>query len=323
MMTRRESRRSGTALVPLFLLALACLLPAPKVRAESLDYQLEPRQIAADTWVLIGKTEDFSRSNGGNIVNTAFVVTADGVVIIDSGPSRRYAEQMRQAISRITPKPVIRVFNTHHHPDHFLGNQVFADAPVAAMAATISGQKEFGGAFADNLYRLSGDWMLGTEAVAASVPVSVGVYAVGGHQFEFIGLSGHTEADLVILDRSTGALFAGDLVFYNRAPTTPHADIARWLAALDRLETIAFRTMIPGHGEPVDDGRAVVQTRRYLRWLASTLQRAADRGDEMTEILALPVPPEFAAIALVREEFSRSVAHLYRGYETASLSRQR
>jgi quinoprotein relay system zinc metallohydrolase 1 len=311
---------AGGVFVPLML---GAVLHAPQVAAEGLDYGLLPRKIADDTWVLIGKTEDFSRSNGGNIVNTAFVVTAEGVVVIDSGPSRLYAEQMRRAIARITPKPVIRVFNTHHHPDHFLGNQVFADVPTAALASTITGQRQEGAAFTDNVYRLSGDWIKGTESTPAREAVGPGVSVIGNHEFELIALSGHTDGDLVILDRSTGVLFAGDLVFYNRAPTTPHATVGQWFAALDRLDAISYRTMVPGHGDPVGDGRAVRQTRSYLRWVESTLRQAAERGDEMAEVLGLPVPAEFAAIPLSREEFARSVAHLYRRYEAATLSSSR
>lgn len=306
-----------------FVAGTLVLVGAAAMAAESFDYGLVPRQVADDTWVLLGKTEDFSRSNGGNIVNTAFVVTTEGVVVIDSGPSRLYAEQMLAAIARITPKTVIRVFNTHHHPDHFLGNQVFADVPTAALAETIAGQKQEGGAFTDNVYRLSGDWLKGTEPVAAREPVRAGEYLIGGHAFELIALAGHTQGDLVILDRSTGVLFTGDLVFYNRAPTTPHASVAQWQAALDRLDTLSYTTMVPGHGEPVNDGRAIEQTRRYLRWVDSALRQGADRGEEMTEILSLALPADFAALPLVREEFARSVAHLYRRYEAGTLKRSR
>lgn len=306
-----------------FAVLLCGLLAGAAVAADDLDYGLAPRKVAEDTWVLIGKTEDFNRANGGNIVNTAFIVTTEGVVVIDSGPSRRYAQQMRRAIARVTEKPVIRVFNTHHHPDHFLGNQAFAGIPTAALAATIAGQREEGGAFTDNVYRLSGDWIKGTEPVPAGEALRPGVQSIGGHELELISLSGHTSGDLVVLDRSTGVLFAGDLVFYQRAPTTPHASIAQWLAALDRLAAVPYRLLVPGHGDPVGDGRAIEQTRRYLVWLEDALRRAAERGDEMSELFGLAIPAEFAAIPLAREEFARSVAHLYRRYESETLKRSR
>lgn len=287
--------------------------------APALDYQLQPRKIAADTYVFVGKTEDFTPQNGGNIVNTGFVVTRDGVVVIDSGPSKLYGEQMRKAIAVVTPLPINRVLNTHHHPDHFFGNQAFADVPICALADTIAGMKQDGGAFADNLYRMSGDWMKGTEPQPASRAVEPGRFSLGGHDFELIAMRGHTHGDLVLFDHTTGVLFAGDLVFFQRAPTTPHADIRDWLDSLNKLQQMKFRLLVPGHGEPVTDARAIEQTRRYLGWLSSRLQQAALDGLDMPELLTLPIPTAFAGIPLVGSEYQRSIAHLYRQIELPTL----
>ena len=100
------------SLIAAFTLSWTLLLSAA-----DRDYGLSPVKIAEDTWVLTGRSEDFSFSNGGNIVNTAFIVTREGVVVIDSGPSRLYGEQLRRSIARISDKPVKLVLNTHHHPD--------------------------------------------------------------------------------------------------------------------------------------------------------------------------------------------------------------
>ena len=78
----------------MLLLCLSLSLPA----LADLDYVLSPRQIAEDTWLLEGSTDNFAKANGGNIVNTAFIVTRQGVVVIDSGPSKRYGEALRKAI---------------------------------------------------------------------------------------------------------------------------------------------------------------------------------------------------------------------------------
>lgn len=311
----------GGVLRGVWLAALVFVGSAGQVFAAELDYRLEPRQVADTTWVLIGKTEDFNRRNGGNIANSAFVVTSAGVVVIDTGSTRLYGEQLRAAIARVTSQPVVRVFNTHHHPDHFLGNQAFATTPIAALGATIAGQKEEGRAFAENVYRLAGDWVKGTEPLPAGETVTSGIAAIGGHEFELIGLSGHTAGDLAILDRTTGVLFAGDLVFYNRAPTTPHASVGEWRETLKKLAALRFRLLVPGHGEPVADGRAIDQTLRYLEWVDKSLREAAQQGVEMAELLARPIPAEFADIPLSREEFARSVAHLYRRFEAETLQR--
>ena len=126
------------------------------------DYALKPRQIAEGTWLLEGSTENFAKANGGNIVNTAFIVTDAGVVVIDTGPSKRYGEVLRQAIAATTDKPVIQVLLTHHHPDHVLGNQAFTDVPIGALAGTTDLLRQQGDALAENMYRLVGDWMRGT-----------------------------------------------------------------------------------------------------------------------------------------------------------------
>ena len=79
------------------------------VPAAGHDYRLRPQQIAPEVYAVIGATEDFDTKNGGNIVNTAFIVGSDGVVVIDSGPSLRYGQQLRQAIAQVTDKPVALV----------------------------------------------------------------------------------------------------------------------------------------------------------------------------------------------------------------------
>ena len=145
----------------IFLLCLGLSLPA----LADLDYALKPRLIAEDTWLLEGSTDNFAKANGGNIVNTAFIVTEAGVVVIDTGPSRRYGEALRQAIAQVTSKPVIQVLITHHHPDHALGNQAFKDVPIGALADTARLLQEQGDSMAENLYRMVGDWMRGTEVV--------------------------------------------------------------------------------------------------------------------------------------------------------------
>ena len=44
------------------------------VNAHAFDYQLKPQRIAKNTYLVQGATEDFSVKNGGNIVNTAFIM---------------------------------------------------------------------------------------------------------------------------------------------------------------------------------------------------------------------------------------------------------
>ncbi|MFN4342999.1 MAG: quinoprotein relay system zinc metallohydrolase 1 [Azonexus sp.] len=305
------------------LLASLLLLACGQLAAQDYDYRLIPTPVARDVYAFIGKTEDFDTVNGGNIVNTAFIVAPQGVIVIDSGPSLRYGQQMRQAIGRVTDKPVVLVINTHHHPDHFLGNQAFADVPIGALADTRQGITRDGDAFAENLFRMSGDWMKGTEVQAPTRTLQAGELEVAGRKLRLIALDGHTGADLVVLDVASGVLFAGDLAFNGRAPTTPHADVGHWLAALDQLEKLTresgFTTLVPGHGAVTHDAAPIRQTRAWLNWLTQTLRDAARDGLDMNDLLARPLPPQFAGLPVAASEYRRSVGHLFPAAEQAVL----
>lgn len=304
MLTRRDTLIGG-------LCALSC--PVEAVLAAELSYALTAREIAPNTYVVIGKREYFTMANGGDIVNVAFIDTGDGVVVIDTGSSKRYGLALRSLIERTIGqgKGVVRVYNTHHHPDHFLGNQAFGRDTIAATEKVAKTIETEGDTLAENLYRLLGDWMRGTHAVAPGVVLEGGEETFGGRRFEIVELKGHTDSDLAILDKSTDVLFAGDLAFLDRAPTTPNADISDWQDSLDALARIPHRLLIPGHGEPDSKGRAINQTREYLSWLSKTFEQAVNNGLDMTEVMGVPIPEKFNSVALARDELKRSVSHLY------------
>jgi len=284
-----------------------------------LDYGLQAQQIAKNTYVFMGLTEDFTFENGGNIINTGFIVTQAGIIVIDDGSSFMYGRQMRAAIEKISPQPIVKVINTAHHPDHFFGNQAFPDVSISATATTIQGMLEEGEGFANNLYRMVGDWMRDTQPTLPTETLIPGEQVWGEHTLRFIEFKGHTASDLVVLDATTGVLFTGSLVFYNRTPTTTHADIPAWLETLAELEKLPFKLMVPGHGEVVSDNRAIAQTRDYLTWLLAHLNTAANQGLAMAEVLETSIPARFDHMALNKVEFTRSVAHLYPTLELAAL----
>ncbi|WP_213663445.1 quinoprotein relay system zinc metallohydrolase 1 [Stutzerimonas stutzeri] len=304
----------------LFTLILACCLALP-AQAE-LRYDLQPKQIAENVWLLEGSTDNFEQRNGGNIVNTGFIVTEAGVVVIDSGPSKRYGEAMREVIAGVTDRPVIKVLLTHHHPDHVLGNQAFADVPIAALAGTTELLREQGDAMAENMYRLVGDWMRGTEVVLPNETLQPGTLEIGGHRLRLLALRGHTGADLAVLDENSGVLFASDILFYQRALTTPNSPgLDIWLADLDELQAQPWKLLVPGHGPVASDDAPFVQMRDYLGWLDGLLRDAAASGADMNEVIDSPIPERFAGISLTRFELIRSVTHLYPKYEAQQLQR--
>jgi quinoprotein relay system zinc metallohydrolase 1 len=324
-------RRGGQAvLVAAVLWAAACAGPAaaeaPQVNGATFDYGLQARALAPGVYVVEGANADFSIANGCNIINTGFIVTGAGVVVVNTGPSKRYGEQLRALIGRTTAEAVVQVVNLNLHPDYLFGNQAFADVPRAATPATRAGIQREGKAYEDNLYRLCGDWMRGSELLPPSVDLQPGVQRIGNRDIELREWQGHTASDTVLVDRRSGVVFAGGLVFAQRVPTTPHAQLPAWQASLRELQALKATLLVPSHGPVATDGAAVAAaiggTARYLDWLDTTFRDSAARGLEMNEVLRLPVPAGFQAWAAFDTEYTRNVAHLYPRYEQAALARR-
>lgn len=294
------------------------------VNEAKLDYGLKARQIAQRTWVLEGAVEDFSRTNGCNIINTGFIATGAGVVVVNTGPSRLYGEQQRHAIAQVTSEPVVKVLNLNLHPDYFFGNQAWADRPVEALAGSIAGMQAEGESYATNLYRLCGDWMKGSESTPARQAIAPQKLSLGAHQLELLRLDGHTADDLVLMDHTTGVVFAGGLVFADRVPTTPHADVARWLSSLAALEQQLDRlpayVVVPSHGPVHQDRRGIRQTRDWLQWVSGLMQDSAQQGLDLSEVLRTPLPARFQGWAAQPAEFHRTLTQWYPRFEMQALS---
>ena len=308
--------------LPVLLLALA---------AAARDFP-QPQRVAEGVYVLEGAREHFTRANGGDIANTGFIATPAGAVVIDTGPSLRYGQAQRAAVRATTGRDAVQVYITHAHPDHFLGNQAYAGLPVQALRPTAERIAQQGDTLAQNLFLLAGSAMSGTVAMAPTAlaaplpgprPASLPPVVVefGGRRLQLIALQGHSGADLAVFDEATGTLFAGDLVFFDRAPTTPDADIPQWLAALDRLARLPIRVLVPGHGPVVRGPEAIDQTREYLQWVQATLRDAAERGLDMNEVMRLRAPERLRRLAVLQAEWERTVVHLYPAVEEGSLRR--
>ena len=284
---------------------------------------MEPIRVAEDTWYLEAVRESFTPQNGGAIANIAFVRDDDRVLVIDSGPSKRFGEQLRRLIVNTTGQEPTDLLLTHHHPDHSLGNQAFADINIWALKETASQLKSEGNAFAESLYLMVGDWMRGTEVLAPNKIIEAGQMFSDSERFDVIALKGHTGADLLLLDKTSRVLFASDMVFFQRALATPHTPgLDVWLADIHYLRTLPFDQVIPGHGPISSKKDALDQMEHYLRWLDRLLSESAAQGLTMNELRDTEVPAEFSSIALTRYELTRTIAHLYPDYEITAFSKK-
>lgn len=284
-------------------------------------YRPVAQSVADGIWMVRGTDEPIEFANGGAIANSALIATNAGTILFDPGVSMEHGRALARLAREVTERDVARVYVSHLHPDHALGAAAFEPGIVHALPATRAALESDGEGFADAMYRLLADWMKGTQVVLPRGDARSGPVSFGGRDFQLHAFSGHSAGDLVLLDVATGTLLAGDLVFHDRAPATPHASLPAWRSALYALERVPHRLLLPGHG-PLDTSRAAIaQTRDWLEWLDATLREAVASGLDMTEAGELPFPFRFATLAAARYEMQRSVSHFYPALEAELLPR--
>ena len=95
---------------------------------------LVARQVTASTWYVEGESALGSAANRNFISNAGFVITPEGVVVVDALGSPELARELLREIAKITPRKVTHVVVTHYHADHVYGLQVFEEAGATILA---------------------------------------------------------------------------------------------------------------------------------------------------------------------------------------------
>ncbi len=72
---------------------------------------------------------------GWDICNSGFIVSDDGVMVIDAMMVASMVRPYLEEIRKVTDQPIRYVVNTHHHADHSLGNQFYLPAEVISHRA--------------------------------------------------------------------------------------------------------------------------------------------------------------------------------------------
>tara|TARA_R110002033_G_scaffold9971_1_gene32603 strand:+ start:80120 stop:81028 length:909 start_codon:yes stop_codon:yes gene_type:complete len=281
----------------------------------SFDFKLKPIKLANNSYYFYGKEEYFSVDNGGDIANTAFIITKNSVILIDTGSSYEYGEQLKEKIKQITNKPIKYVINTHHHPDHFLGDNAFKNSEIFSTEFTKKEIEQNGDLYIANLNNLVQGAMNGTKIKVPNEILKSNELDLDGYKLKLFYLDGHTKSDLVIYDENTKILYAADLVFNKRTLATPHANIPDWIKSLEKLKKINYKILVPGHGRIDKTKNAINEDIAYLNYLDNTLKHSARNGLDIFEILARPIPKEFKNFTMFKEEFERSIINLYPKYE--------
>lgn len=257
-------------------------------------------RIATHTYVIIGPVGYPSVENQGFMNNPGFVVTRNGVVVIDPGSSVQSGRMVLQQLRTITKKPVTHVINTHVHGDHWLGNQAIAEAyPKARLMAhpeMIRLAKEGAGAeWVALMERSTNGFTRGTRAVVPDHAMNDGdTLKVDDITFRFYApMDAHSHTDIMIEVVEDSVLFAGDNVLNQRIARMDDATFAGNIAACDTAAAVKARVYVPGHG-PVGDVTVATQFRHYLSTLFNTVKSLHEQGKldfEMKDAVAAQLLP--------------------------------
>ncbi len=82
----------------------------------------------------------------GVVGNVAFLITDEGVLVVDSGTKPSHGDAILEEIAKRTDKPVRYLIFTHYHMDHVIGAQQFPEETTVIAHKNFSyNQKEFNG----------------------------------------------------------------------------------------------------------------------------------------------------------------------------------
>ena len=249
-----------------------------------------PQSLATSVYMVEGQTALGSKANRNFISNAGFVITRDGVVVIDALGSAALAQALVDEIRRITPLPITHVLVTHFHADHIYGLQVFQS--LGARIVAHEGGKHY--LYSDTAQaRLAASrvelspWVdEATQLVFASQWLNGSVqWQLGGVDFHVLHFGpAHTPEDLVVYLPEQRVLFAGDLVFRQRIPFVGQADSRRWQQALTELSGLKVDVVVPGHGPSSRQFLQEIETTRaYLHFVRAQMMQAIEQGRSFEE----------------------------------------
>ena len=273
-------------------------------------WEARPERVADGVYAFIGETGARSHDNEGMNANTGFVVTPEGVVVIDSGASREAARKIHEAIRRVTDRPVKWVVNTGGQDHRWLGNGYFAalGIPVMAHEDAVRDNAARGAGQAAALQDVLKERFAATRSFRARERIELGGVPI---ELIFAG-GGHTPGDIVVWLPRQRVAFAGDIVYVQRLlGVLPVSNVKHWLATFDALAALRSARIVPGHGPVTTLARAKRETRDYLQALRDHMKRAVDDGVDLQAAIAAMDDRAWAGLENYKELRGGNASRVY------------
>lgn len=244
-------------------------------------------KVGPNIYVVTGNHAFPNPANKGFMNNPGAIITKQGVIIVDPGSSMQIGQELLEKVRKVTDKPVIAVFNTHVHGDHWLGNygisQAYPNVPIYAHNRTI--ERLSGGEdklWLDRMMEMTNGAIAGTKAVIPTKGLKGGETLKLGDATLRIHYAGraHSDSDIMIEVLDDKALFFGDVVV---AESVPHsgapqdASFKGTQAAIESMLAGPSTLFIPGHGH--SGGREVPESAlRFVKDLRASVTKHFKEG---------------------------------------------
>jgi len=225
----------------------------------------------------------YTAGENGLFVNSYLLETPNGVVVVDTNLLVSDIAALRARLVALH-KPLLGIFVTHAHPDHFNGVAELVRERAVPVHATVGVAKtirEIADAKRAQWAPVYGsEWPAETyypdTELRDGETVSIDGLTMTAHELG----EGESHADsyfLVRIPEAEPVAFIGDLAFHGTHPYTADGHTTAWLATLDRLltELAGVRRLLPGHGRPAGI-ELLAEQRRYVMFYREVVRRVAD-----------------------------------------------
>jgi len=254
------------------------------------DGKLKLQKVTQDVYAIVGELGNRTKDNLGNNATFGFVVTTEGVVLIDSGGTYQGAKNIDMIIKSVTDKPVVTVINTGGQDHRWLGNGYFKKQGaqiIASKKAVIDQKKRTQDQFF-MLGNLVGNEIISdTNAVYADKIFTEKLALKKGETIFEIHHSGqaHTPGDSYIWLPQKKVMFTGDIVYVERMlGVGSQSNNKSWISVFEKIAAYKPKYLIPGHGNATNLFQAKKDTYDYLVFLRKSVAEFIEKGGDLTDI---------------------------------------
>ena len=147
----------------------------------------EPVEVISGAWSAIGATAPPTYENSGHNNNLSFIVTGEGVVVINGGAAHGLAAALHEEIRAISDQPVKLVFNENGQGHAMLGNSYWAEqgVPIVAHEDAAHEVEEYGGTILQGMKRYNRDKAEGTTVQGPTETLAARTTTLHGETGDF------------------------------------------------------------------------------------------------------------------------------------------